>query len=224
MQFDSFNNATEGDLTFRRLEREAHLGLSQRYDYSLEQRIGNADLQFEFWEAIMHPGAKGSATFSFNYPVDVYFAARYDTDGQDHDPDYEQHYVEKWPGLMNGTVYAPKINASGTWAFVFEKDFKLQAQTKGNVSYTYHMVEYEIPKTEPNDTLVGYGRFCWDYGHSNYSWFLNAAWNNGTVNVTNPLAAQITCVPRYHLTVPIMCIPVGILRKILFFFSPFFFF
>lgn len=35
----------------------------------------------------------------------------------------------------------------------------------------------------------------------------SAAYRNGTVNVEAPLSAALTCVPRYSLTIPILCIP-----------------
>ncbi len=68
-------------------------------------------------------------------------------------------------------MVAPPINTSDTWAFVFEKNFKLQSSTVGSgargewkvaallthvaVKYTYEMVEYEVPATDDNHTAVG---------------------------------------------------------------------
>lgn len=60
------------------------------------------------------------------------------------------------------------------WAWVFEKDFRLQEQTTGLVTYDFDMVEYALPaRPSPNDTAVGWGRFCWaSDDQSRYSWLL----------------------------------------------------
>jgi len=208
LQFDSHNNRSADDITLRSLALDHLPPLSHRFNYSFTQTIANPDDLFEYWEAIMHPGAKARAEFSFNYSVNVYFAPRFYVDGQDHDPDYDDHHALAILNISKGVIIAPPINVSDTWAFVFEKNFKLQTSTVGTVTYTYEMVEYEIPDTDPSHTGVGEGRFCWDSGNMNSSWFLNAKWQDGKVNVTQMLAAGLRCVPRYKLTIPIMCIPV----------------
>lgn len=209
LDLSSRNNRSVDDITLRRLPVGVQLPLDQQFNYSLSQTINNANLLFEYWEAILHPGAKAKAVFSFNFGVNVYFAPRFYVDGQDHDPDYEDHYVVLMKNVTNGEIVAPPINASETWAFVFEKNFKLQTTTFGSVNYTFQMVEYALPKTDVNDTDVGAGRFCWDAGNMNSSWFLSAKWT-GTIDISQQLTADLKCVPRYALTIPIMCIPVVI--------------
>ncbi len=164
LQFSSRNNRSADDMTLYRLPFGTAPPLNRRHSYDVTQRVGDPDLTFEYYEAIMHPGAKASARFAFNVPVTAYFAARFDVDGQDHDPDYQTHFVWQLSNVTSGVVYAPAINASGTWAFVWDKNFKLQSQTVGTVAYHFDMVEYAQPVVDANETAAGEGRFCWESG------------------------------------------------------------
>jgi hypothetical protein len=79
---------------------------------------------------------RARACFSFNEWVTFYFAPRYYVDGLDRDADYSGH-SNLTLNVTNGCIDAPEVAESGGWAFVWEKQFKLQQETVGRVWYKW---------------------------------------------------------------------------------------
>lgn len=88
LQLASKNNASVDDITLFRLPPDASPPLSRRFQYSVVQHVRDPNLAFEYWQATLHLGASGVASFSFSHPVNVYFVSAFYANGQGHDPDY----------------------------------------------------------------------------------------------------------------------------------------
>ena len=205
VKFENVNNHSASDISLWELSEPPNVTLSSKFDYEVEQTVADEYASFEFWEAYFHPGAVATANFSFSEAVTFYLAPRYYVDGLQRDPDYADHHVMKWTNVTEGVVHSPPFNVSGGWAFVWEKDFKVQKQTRGVVHYSFHMIEYALPTT--GRRLTGSGELCWAPHAEPTAWFL-AASRSAELHVKPRLQASMWCVPRYKLTVPITAIPV----------------
>jgi hypothetical protein len=210
IQLGSTHNVTATEVALYRFPADAKLPLTVPLSYQVTQNVSNAVLEFEYWEAYFHPGANATACFEFSEPVTFYFAQRYYVDGADHDPDYQDHFNMTFANLTSGCVTVGNFTVSGGWAFVWEKQFKLQEQTRGLVQYSFEMLEYAIPAVNSSDKLEGEGRFCWDNGAPADAWLLAAKEGRPVDPDNKRLGAELWCIPRYALSIPITAIPVVI--------------
>lgn len=208
LKFENVNNHSADDIALYRLAESAKLSLNRTLSYDAAQVVDDPYQVFEFFEAYFHPGASGEANYSFSRPVTFYLAPSYYVNGLNRGADYQDHAVMKHTNVTEGVLRTPKFNASGGWAFVWEKDFKDQAATQGNISYHFDMREYELPHPPADDVIHGAGQFCWEADETPSRWFLAA---KETAELQTPrLRAHMWCVPRYKLSIPITAIPVAI--------------
>ncbi len=210
IQFATVHNVTTTDAALYRFPGGTKLPLSVPVSYQVTQNVSNPTLEFEYWEAYFHPGANATACYEFSDPVDFYFSPRYYVDGADRDPDFQDHWNVTKGNQTSGCVTVGNFTESGGWAFVWEKTFKLQEQTQGRVVYSFEMLEFAVPAVNSSDKLEGDGRFCWDIGAPPDAWLLAAKEGRPVDPGNKRLGAQLWCVPRYALSIPITAIPVAI--------------
>ncbi len=211
IQFESFNNRSLDDVSLYRFPADTKLPLSVHLSYSVSQNVSDPVLDFEYWEAYFHPGASARACFSFSEPVDFFFAPRYYVDGEERDPDFQDHASQSRLNVTSGCVEVGNFTDSGGWAFVWSKGFKTQQQTVGSVQYVFNMVEYAVPQVNASQQLKGEGRFCWATDAAPDAWLVAARQQEEGHHVSSKrLEAHLWCVPRYVLSIPITAIPVAI--------------
>ncbi len=80
--------------------------------------------------------------------MNFYFSPRYYVDGLDRDPDYASNSNKTVLNVTNGCLDAPEVVEAGGWAFVWEKQFKLQEVTEGvvelRISSVFHVYFYNF--------------------------------------------------------------------------------